>query len=164
MPRLILGEIMSFQIHALSPVQFEPLFTMSKRELAKIRANRMVVDAKPGYPCRVSLADAEIGETMILVNFKHQSGETPYQATHAIFVRENAKQAFPDIGTVPASLETRLISIRAFDVKHHMVDADVVEGSSLSVSIPAMLLDPKVSYLHLHNAKPGCFAARVTRA
>jgi Protein of unknown function (DUF1203) len=155
---------MSFQIHALPPVQFEPLFTLSKRELAKIRAIRMIVDSKPGYPCRVSLADAEIGETIILVNFKHQSGESPYQATHAIFVRENAEQAFPDVGTVPESLETRLISIRAFDDKHYMVDADVVEGSRLGVSIPAMLQDPGVAYLHLHYAKPGCFAARVTRA
>jgi len=124
----------------------------------------MIVDAKPGYPCRVSLADAEIGETIILVNFEHQSGESPYQATHAIFVRENAEQAFPDVGTVPESLEIRLISIRAFDDKHYMVDADVVEGSRLSASIPAMLQDPRVAYLHLHNAKPGCFAARVTRA
>jgi len=155
---------MSFQIHALSPVQFEPLFAMSQRELAQVRATRMVVDAKPGYPCRVSLADAEIGETVILANFMHQSGESPYQATHAIFVRENAKQAFPEVGAIPESLETRLISIRAFDEKHLMVNADVVEGSHLSVSIPLMLQDPKVSYLHLHNAKPGCYAARVTRA
>jgi hypothetical protein len=148
----------------LSPLQFEPLFALSDRELAEVRATRMVVDANPGYPCRVSLADAEIGETIILVNFKHQSAESPYQATHAIFVRENAEQAFPDIGTVPESLETRLISIRAFDEKHHMVDADAVDGSSLSESIPAMLQDPRIAYLHLHNAKPGCFAARVTRA
>jgi len=155
---------MSFQIHALPPVQFETLFTLSDRELTKVRATRMIVDAKPGYPCRVSLADAEIGETIILVNFKHQTAESPYQATHAIFVRENAEQAFPDIGTVPEALETRLISIRAFDDKHYLVAADVVEGSRLSESIPAMLQDSGIAYLHLHNAKPGCFAARVTRA
>jgi hypothetical protein len=124
----------------------------------------MIVDSKPGYPCRVSLADAEIGETVMLVNFMHQSAESPYQATHAIFVRENAEQAFPGLGTVPEVLETRLISARAFDDKHYMVDADVVDGSRLSKSIPEMLQNPGVAYLHLHNAKPGCFAARVTRA
>ncbi len=155
---------MSFQIHALPPAQFEPLFALSDSELAKVRATRMIADAKPGYPCRVSLADAEIGETVILVNFEHQSADSPYQATHAIFVRENAEQAFPDVGTVPEVLEVRLISIRAFDDKHYMVDADVVDGSRLSESIPAMLQDPRVAYLHLHNAKRGCFAARVTRA
>jgi hypothetical protein len=155
---------MSFQIHALSPAQFEPLFALSDGELAKVRATRMTADAKPGCPCRVSLAEAEIGETVILVNFEHQSADSPYQATHAIFVRENAEQAFPELGTVPEVLETRLISIRAFDDKHYMVDADVVDGSRLSESIPAMLQDPRVAYLHLHNAKRGCFAARVTRA
>ncbi len=155
---------MSFQIHALSGAQFEPLFSLSDSELAKVRASRMIADAKPGFPCRVSLADAEIGETLILVNFEHQPGDSPYRATHAIFIRENAEQAFPDIETVPESLKTRLISIRAFDDKHHMVDADVVEGTRLGKSIPAMLQDQKVAYLHLHNARPGCFAARVTRA
>ena len=123
---------MSFQFHALSLVQFEPLFALSDSDLAKVRATRMIVDAKPGYPCRVSLADAEIGETVILVNFEHQSADSPFKAAHAIFVRANAEQAFPDIGMVPELFETRLISVRAFDGKHYMVDADVVVGSRLS--------------------------------
>jgi uncharacterized protein YbaR (Trm112 family) len=155
---------MSFQIHALPPEQFEPLFALSDKKLAEVRASRKTVDAKPGYPCRVSLADAEIGETIVLVNFIHQSAETPYQASHAIFIRENAEQAFPEAGVVPEMLRTRLISARAFDDNHHMVDAQVVDGSGLSESIPVMLQDPKVAYLHLHNARQGCFAARVTRA
>ena len=155
---------MSFQIHALSPAQFEPLFTLSDSELKKVRAARMIVDGKPGYPCRVSLADAEIGETVILVNFEHQSADSPFKAAHAIFVRENAEQAFPDIGMVPEFFETRLISIRAFDEKHYMVNADVVDGFRLTEQIPAMLNDSRCAYLHLHNAKLGCFMAQVTRA
>lgn len=155
---------MSFQIHGLSPAQFEPLFVLSDSELAKVRAARMIVDAKPGYPCRISLTDADIGETVILVNFEHQSADSPFKAAHAIFVRENAEQAFPEIGMVPAFFETRLVSIRAFDDKHYMVDADVVDGSRLRESIPEILQDTRVAYLHLHNAKRGCFAARVTRA
>lgn len=155
---------MSFQIHALSISQFEPLFALSDSELRQVRAARMIADTRPGFPCRVSLVDANIGETVILLNYVHQSADSPYKATHAIFVRENAEQAFPEIGMVPELLETRLISIRAFDDKHSMVDADVVDGSCLRESIPTILQDTKVAYLHLHNAKPGCFAARVTRA
>ena len=155
---------MSFQIHALPASEFEPLFKLSDSELKERQATRMIVDAKPGYPCRVSLEDAEIGETIILVNFEHQSGNTPYQATHAVFAREHVQQAFPDVGDIPEVLASRLISIRAFDDKHFMVDADVVDGSCLGEAIPAMLQDAKVAYLHLHNARPGCFAARVTRA
>lgn len=155
---------MSFQIHALAPDQFESLFSLSDEELAKARATRVLVEAKPGFPCRISLADAEIGETVILVNYKHQPADSPFHATHAIYVRENVQQVFPDVGTVPKVLETRLISIRAFNDRHYIVDADVVEGASLSEAIPAMLQNSTTDYLHLHNAKLGCFIARVTRA
>jgi hypothetical protein len=155
---------MSFQIHALSPVQFDPLFALSDSELTKVRATRMIADGKPGYPCRVSLVDAEIGETVILVNFEHQSADSPFKSAHAIFVRENAEQVFPDIGVVPELFETRLISIRAFDDKHYMVNADVVDGFRLTEQIPVMLNESRCAYLHLHNAKLGCFIAQVTPA
>lgn len=155
---------MSFQIHSLPYARFSPLFKLSDAELARAGATRMVADTKPGFPCRVSLADAEPGEIVMLLNFEHQSANSPYRATHAIFVRENAEQAFPGVGEVPQVLTTRLVSIRAFDRKHYMVDADVVDGSELSEAVPAMLRNPEVSYLQLHNAKPGCFAASVTRA
>jgi hypothetical protein len=155
---------MTFRIHALPYEPFAPLFELSEVDLPKAGAARVVVNAKPGFPCRVSLADAEPGETVILVNFEHQPENTPYRASHAIFVRENAKQAYPEVGEVPEVLRSRLISIRAFDARHFMLAADVVEGSTLREAIPKMLRNPDVSYLHLHNAKPGCFAASVTRA
>jgi len=155
---------MSFQIHALPTEPFQPLFTLSAQELAEVQATRMIADAKPGYPCRVSLADAEVGETVILVNYEHQPADSPYRSTHAIFIREHAQQAFPEREEVPEVLQTRLISIRAFDENHYMVNAQVVDGSHLHDAITAMFRDPGVAYLHLHNAKPGCFAAQVTRA
>ena len=155
---------MSFQIHALPAELFQPLFSLSARELAEVRATRMIADAEPGYPCRVSLADAKVGETVILVNYEHQPADSPYRSAHAIFVREHAEQAFPNLGQVPEVLQIRLISVRAFDEKHFMVNADVADGLRLHEVIPAMFKDPAVAYLHLHNAKPGCFAARVTRA
>jgi hypothetical protein len=108
--------------------------------------------------------DAEPGESVVLLNYEHQPAHSPYRASHAIFVRENAEQAFPDVGVVPEVLAKRLISVRAFDERHYMLTADVLDGAELVDSITGMLGDPKVEYLHLHNAKPGCFAARVTRA
>lgn len=155
---------MSFQVHALPYEPFARLFDLSDAELRKHGAERVLVNVKPGFPCRVSLADAEPGETVILVNFEHQPENTPYRASHAIFVRENAEQAFPKAGEVPEVLTSRLVSVRAFDRRHHMIAADVVEGSTLREAIPEILRNPDVFYLHLHNAKPGCFAASVTRA
>jgi hypothetical protein len=137
---------MSFQIHALPVETFKPLFGMSEQELARINAARIVVDEKPGYPCRVSLADAEVGETVILLNHEHQPAESPYRASHAIFVREHAGQAFPMRGEIPEVLSTRLTSVRAFDDRHYMVNADVVNGEDLGEVIRRMLENPSVEY------------------
>jgi hypothetical protein len=155
---------MPFQIHALPAARFQPLFALPDHELVKLRAARKVADCKPGFPCRVSLADAEVGETVILLNFEHQPADSPYRSAHAIYVRQGAEQAFPEVGEVPAVLASRLISIRAFDHSHCMTAADVLDGSRLAAAIPQFLYDPSVAYLHLHNARPGCYAARVTRA
>jgi hypothetical protein len=154
---------MSFQIHALSAEQFEPLFSMTDEALAEINARRKTVDTKPGYPCRVSLVDAEPGETVILTNYLHQSANSPFQSSHAIYVRENVSQAFPEAGSVPEFFNNRLVSVRGFDKNHHIVDADMVEGEGLSENITKMMGSPQVEYLHLHNAKLGCYIAWVTR-
>ena len=52
-----------FQFVALPLERFTHLFTMDEAELASVGARRMTVDENPGYPCRVSLMDAPIGET-----------------------------------------------------------------------------------------------------
>jgi hypothetical protein len=40
-----------------------------------------------------------------------------------------------------------------------LVDADVIEGVELPATAQRLLRD--ASYLHVHNARPGCFAARI---
>jgi hypothetical protein len=59
----------SFQFIALPNEQFESLFGQSDTDLQATGACRMVVDSKPGFPCRVSLVEAEIGETVLLLPF-----------------------------------------------------------------------------------------------
>ena len=154
---------MSFQIHALQAEQFQHYFNMPDDELKTHHALREKVTANPGTPCRISLQDAEIGEQVVLIHFEHQPENSPFKASHAIYVRHAVAQACPEIDHVPAQLNDRLISVHAFDAKHLMINADVVAGTDLASSIHQMLEEPKVSYLHLHYAKPGCYAARVTR-
>jgi Protein of unknown function (DUF1203) len=155
---------MNFQINALPEAEFTHLFEMTDSELAERLACRQVVSSKPGTPCRVSMADAEIGETVILLNYSHQPGQSPYQATHAIFVREGAKQANIAVNEVPEVIRRRLISVRLFDQNHMMVDALVVPGDTVHSEISKAFERTSVAYIHLHNAKPGCFAASVNRA
>jgi len=155
---------MSFQIHSLAAEDFADLFALSDAELAAKDACRQIVQSHPGTPCRVSMADAEIGETVILLNFEHQPAASPYKASHAIFVREAASQAHLAAGDVPEVLRSRIISMRLFDEDHMMIDADIVRGDDLAVAITAAFENDQVAYAHLHYAKPGCFAASVTRA
>jgi hypothetical protein len=43
-------------------------------------------------------------------------------------------------------------------------DADLVDGRELEGLIARLLADEQAAYLHIHFAKPGCYAARVERA
>ncbi|MGB0843543.1 MAG: DUF1203 domain-containing protein, partial [Alphaproteobacteria bacterium] len=122
---------MSFQIHALPYSPFAGYFTFNAQQLLERNAHLEVVKEHPGTPCRVSLADAEVGEIVLLVNYVHQPESSPYSASHAIFVRKDAKQYTPAVNEVPQVLSSRLISVRAFDEQHFMVEADVVEGTVL---------------------------------
>jgi hypothetical protein len=154
---------MVFQIIALHHQQFEDYFLMTDQELSEHRAKRISVENKPGYPCRVSLQDAEVGERILLINYQHQEKGGPYQASHAIFVRENQPQAELEADFVPESIRQRVISLRAFNVDHDMIGADICDGDVISPVLNQMFENSDVSYIHLHNAKPGCFAAKVVR-
>jgi hypothetical protein len=45
-----------------------------------------------------------------------------------------------------------------------LTGADLTEGSDLELLIARLLADPRADYLHVHFARPGCYAARVERA
>ncbi len=154
---------MSFRIRGLSPELFRPYFEMPDAELKAIGAVRSVAD-EPGLPCRVSLEHARVGDELLLINFEHQPGHTPYRSRHAIYVSRGSTRAFDAMNVVPETILTRLVAVRAFDGNHMMIDADVVDGKSAAALFERLLGNPAASYLHVHNAKRGCYAARVERA
>ena len=153
-----------YRISGLPLADFEPLFGLDDEALEARGARRVVAANKPGYPCRVTLEDAEPGETLILLNYEHQPAQTPYRSGHAVFVREKASAEAVFDNEVPPLLASRLLSVRAYDEAGMMLDADCVEGTELEPLIARMFDDPRTAYLHVHNAKRGCFAARVERA
>ena len=155
---------MNFQIIALEPDRFARLFDLSDESLAEHLAVRVVATSKPGFPCRVSLADAEVGDELILVNHQHLAGDSPYRATHAIYVRRGAVQARPAVNETPAMFLGRTLSLRAFDDLAMLVGADLVAGEDLGDALGRLLANPNAAYVHIHYAKPGCYAARADRA
>lgn len=155
---------MSFRISGLDPAPFAPLFGLSDAQLAEAGARRVLVDAMPGVPDRIELRDLEPGETAILLNHVHQPADTPYRASHAIFVREGAAVAWSTKDEVPEVLRRRMISLRAFDAKGDIVGAELVDGRELEGAIDRQLAQPDADYLHAHYAAYGCYAARIDRA
>ena len=152
-----------FVVRGLDPAPFLPLYGLADRDLANLGVRRMVVDAQPGFPCRITLEDAPPGATVLLLNHEHQPARTPYRQRHAIFVQEGAQHAAEIRDAVPRQLAIRPISLRAYDDAGMMIDAGLVDGTALGPLIERYLADPQVAYLHAHNAVRGCFAARIER-
>lgn len=152
---------MTFRFTGISPEPFAPLFALSDSELAARGMTRVTADSTPGFPCRVSLEDAEVGEALILLPFDHQPAHSPYKASGPIFVRENARRAY-DGAALPEVLRGRLLSLRGYDAKDCIVVADVVDGADAEATLARIFAE--VAYVHIHNAKRGCYSCRVERA
>ncbi len=154
---------MSFRILGLAPEPFAHLFALTDAELAEQGAVRKIANADAGFPCRISLTDAACGDVVVLVNYLHQPARSPFRSCHAIYVRAG-ERTYDAIGTVPQQLRTRMLSLRGFDDGGLMTRADLVDGMQLEGAIECFFGDEATRYLHVHFAKPGCYAARVERA
>jgi hypothetical protein len=154
----------SFQLVGLDHEQFRPLFDLSDDGLAQLGAVRRIASESPGYPCRVSLEDAELGEELLLLPYVHLPASSPYRASGPIYVRRGAQRRLLAVGKIPDYVSRRLISVRAYDANSMMIDAAVCEGSLVATEIEREFSNKDVAYIHLHNAKRGCFSCRVDRA
>ncbi len=153
---------MHFRITGLPAEPFAGLFALSDEALAERQAMRVVADAAHGYPCRISLTDAEPGQSLLLLNYEHQTADSPFRSRHAIYIREGEQQ-YDEIDLVPDQLRRRLLSVRGFDGRGMLIDADVAQGTALESLIERLFGNDDVAYLHIHMARPGCYAARVDR-
>ncbi|WP_394843877.1 DUF1203 domain-containing protein [Pendulispora brunnea] len=154
---------MSYRICGLPAEQFAHLFSLSAEELAGRGVVRVIADGGSGYPCRISLTDAEPGQAVLLTHYEHHPVDSPFRSSYAIYVREG-ETMYDEIDRIPEQLRKRLLSVRAFDRRSMLLDADVIDGPELEGAIARFLSQARVSYLHVHYAKPGCYAARIERA
>ncbi len=153
---------MTFQISGLDPAPFAHLHAMSNEQLATGGAQRLHVAEKPSAPCRISLDDAEVGESVILLNHTHQGADTPYRQQGPIFIRETSTR-FAGRDVIPPALARRTLSLRGFDAADMMIEADLTEGAEAAALIERFFANPDVAYIHAHYARRGCFAALIER-
>jgi len=153
---------MDFRITGLPAEDFAPLFALDDAALAARGTVRRVADG-PGYPCRVSLTDAEPGDSLLLVNYEHHPVASPYRMRFAVYVRPGETR-FDRANEVPEQLRRRFFAVRAFDEGAMLIGYELAEGRAIEAAIARHLANPRAAYLHLHFAAPGCYAARVVRA
>jgi hypothetical protein len=156
----------SFRISGISAEVLNELRHLSDDELRQRNVFRYIADHKPGYPCRVSLVDAEIGESLLLLNFGHLMSSTPYRSVGPIFVRESARETYVRLDEIPEVLRApgRVLSVRAYDLNDMLAGAAVIGTAEIDQSIQEFFANRQVAFLHVHYAGPGCFACRVDRA
>jgi hypothetical protein len=152
---------MAYRIEGLAPEPFEGLFAMDDEALVAQNARRAVADG-PGYPCRVSLEEAEPGEALVLVNHVSHEAPTPFRAAHAIYVRKGAERgAYTD--AVPAIFATRTLGLRGFDAEGMLRGALLALPGEADAKIRELFVRPEIAEIHAHNAALGCFLARIER-
>ena len=156
--------MVNFQIVALPPEPFAGYFTKSSEELERLGAKRVSVTKNPGFPCRISLEDAEVGEEVILLPYAHHDVHSPYRASGPVYIRENRTAKTWAVNEVPPVLPERLLSLRGYDRAGMMLGAVVIEGRDFTQSVAELFENPAIEYIHVHNAKPGCFSCAVRRA
>jgi hypothetical protein len=155
----------SFIVSALPVERFAHLVGLSDEALAKHAAARVVAGDDGRYPCRVSLEDAAPGQSLLLVNYEHQSAPTPYRSNYAVFVSEAARETRrmgPD--ELPPVLRGRPIALRAYDAGGILRGAQLALADDVADKARELLADPAAAYLHAHNAAHGCYAAHIDRA
>ncbi len=151
-----------FQIQPLAA--FAPLYGLSDDVLKARGVRPEIVDHAPGFPCRVTLRDAEPGERVLLLNYEHQPADTPFRAAHAIYVIDGAAPAEPAPGELPPVFrQGRTLSARAFGNDGMMRAADLCTEETCADIFNDLLGRDGVDYLQVHYAKYGCYAARVVR-
>jgi hypothetical protein len=153
---------MTIHITGLDPARFDSWFELDDAALAARGARRVIADSRPGFPDRVSLDDAQVGDELLLVPYEHHATTSPYRAFGPVFVRRGVRRFDGD--RVPDMLRTRVLSLRAYSDAGDLVAADVCDGAIVDEAVARLLADPGAGYVHIHFARPGCFACRVDRA
>ncbi len=153
-----------FLITGLDATRFMALFTLGDARLRERAIVRRVADASPGYPCRVSLQDAALGDELLLLHHEHHAVPSPYRAAGPIFVRRGAAPAALAVNEVPEVVLRRQISLRAYDAGHLMRSGEVCDGPLVAAALRRLFADRQVAYVHLHNAKQGCYSCAAQRA
>jgi hypothetical protein len=154
---------MTYRIEGLGRDVYAGLVGLGDGELAERGARRVTADSKPGFPCRVTLEDAEPGESLILFNHVSHDVTTPFRSAYAIYVREKAGDPARFIDEPAPVFAGRALGLRGFDSEGMLRGALLALPGEADSRIRALFERPEIETIHAHNAAAGCFAAKIVR-
>lgn len=154
---------MAYRIEGLPREAFERLLGLSRPALAEFGAQLVTADSKPGFPCRVTLEDAEPGESLILFNHVSHDVPTPFRSAYAIYVREIAGAPACFVDEPPPVFAGRALGLRGFDCEGMLRGALLALPGESDLKIRELFERPEIATIHAHNAAAGCFAAKIVR-
>src|SRR3954469_9986337 len=154
---------MTYRIEGLGRDAYAGLLDLDDEAPARRHARRVTADSKPGFPCRVTLEDAEPGERLILFNHVSHDVPNPFRSAYAVYVRESAGEPACFVDETPPVFEGRALGLRGFDGEGMLRGALLALPGEADATIRALFERPEIATIHAHNAAAGCFAARIVR-
>lgn len=128
-------------------------------------AHSRIVDG-PGFPCRHCLKLGEIGEEMLLVSWDLPLPQGPYWSPSPVFLHARNCAAAVIEDALPETVTANLIvSLRHYDAAGMcLYDLGMVSaGDAALAPLRERLRDPRVAYVNIHTARPGCWLTRVEK-
>jgi len=154
---------MTYRIEGLHRDAYASLLALTDGDLVDRGARRVVADSRPGFPCRVTLEDAEPGESLILFNHVSHDVPTPFRSAYAVYVRECAGKPACYVDSTPPVFDGRALGLRGFDSEGMLRGALLALPGEADSKIRALFERPEIAAIHAHNAAAGCFAAKIVR-
>jgi hypothetical protein len=143
--------------------EIQPIDPATADRLRRAGGVPYVADEFPGYPCRQCLLDAQVGDELLLVSHDPFETDSPYRSASPIFIHASPCTPYAAQPELPPQLTRRQLSVRGFDDGAMMLDAAVIDGGELAATIDSMFADPRIAWLHVHNATRGCWATTIAR-
>lgn len=137
-------------------------FVLRGADVDTTGGRRVLVTEAGTTPCRRCLTDVAPGEEAVLVSYDPFRVDSPYRGAGPVFVHAEPCPRYEG-SQIPTQQRRRLLSVRSYDAGALLLDADVVDGAELEPLLDRLLDDPQAAFVHVHNARPGCFAVRVDR-
>jgi hypothetical protein len=152
-----------FTCHAMDPAAAERF----RRTLRDDRGGAVVrrqVDG-PGFPCRHCLRLGAPGEAMLLASWDLPLPQGPYWTPSPVFLHAEPCPHGALADALPETVTANsLVSLRHYDAEGLcLYDLGVVvAGEAAEAALRERIGDPRVAYVNIHTARPGCWLARVT--